>query len=669
VRSQRSGTHAVTAAAAVARAWYRDLRGVLEVLAERRPLRLAVLLGVNALALPYGNLVHDAELYAFLVLNRVSHGAFSTDLFLRFGSQDQYTPFSPVAAHVAAVIGIEWAFFLFFLIFNTSLVVASERLVAMLIEEPVLRTLTQLFVVMSPLPYGGFGVLHVQENFFTPRIIACALGLFGLGAILRQRYMAAFILSAVATLAHPIMGFGVVMLLVIVVGMECFPRRIAVAGFGVGLTIGLIGLTYLPFGRALFGTMDPEWLTIVRQGSAYALLGGWTVSDWARTIVALGLVSGAAFVLRHECPLRARVLLAATLTAIAGLGATAAADRLLYRLLIQAQPYRAIWMIHVLQVPAAAFLAWRAWRSGGWGRVGAVMLLGLVSLMDFAVPEIVLPLTAVPILLILQKRLGIPRSPETLAAVIAVSLIVGLTAWGLLRLQFAMTRARDLLAVMDVILYVRTLTGCVPRFVWLVLVLAVLSRLTRQARAIGAVTVLAITIAGATHVTAFGISQVPSLRARLRPDGADVDFVRRFLRERYASETPPLTVYAGAWGAIGYVWLDLRAQNYLAATVTNFSRETAFETRRRAHIIRAFELERYRGMHGLIAEAVRPLIAYFYAPEQPAPSPTVSDLRRLCRPDEGVDVAVLSQHFDALASADNGRVFIYECERVRAATS
>ena len=74
-------------------------------------------------------------------------------------------------------------------------------------------------------------------------------------------------------------------------------------------------------------------------------------------------------------------------------------------------------------------------------------------------------------------------------------------------------------------------------------------------------------------------------------------------------------------------------------------------------------------MHGLIAEAVRPLIAYFYAPERPAPPPTVSDLRRLCRPDEGVDVAVLSQHFGALASAENGRVFIYECERVRAATS
>ena len=104
--------------------------------------------------------------------------------------------------------------------------------------------------------------------------------------------------------------------------------------------------------------MDPEWLTIVRQGSAYALLGGWTVSDWARTIAALGLVSGAALVMRHECPSRARFLLAAALTAIAGLGATAAAAGFSYRLLIQAQPYRAIWMIHVLHVPAAAFLAW-----------------------------------------------------------------------------------------------------------------------------------------------------------------------------------------------------------------------------------------------------------------------------------------------------------------------
>src|SRR5258707_9445884 len=57
-----------------------------------------ILLCVNAWALPYAGLVHDARLYGIQVVNRVEGGTFEGDLYLQYGSQDRYTLFSWVAA-------------------------------------------------------------------------------------------------------------------------------------------------------------------------------------------------------------------------------------------------------------------------------------------------------------------------------------------------------------------------------------------------------------------------------------------------------------------------------------------------------------------------------------------------------------------------------------------
>ena len=65
----------------------------------------------------------------------------------------------------------------------------------------------------------------------------------------------------------------------------------------------------------------------------------------------------------------------------------------------------------------------------------------------------------------------------------------------------------------------------------------------------------------------------------------------------------------------------------------------------------------------------RPGVRYLSQSERPWGPPSFADLRRLCRPEERVDVVVLSNRFADTASANNGGVFIYECERVRAVAS
>src|SRR5262249_880387 len=140
----------------------------------------AILWAVSALNAPYVHWAHDSKLYGLLVLNRVSGGAFSSDLFLRFGSQDTYAPFSRLAAPLARVLGIDWTFFLLFLLCDALFVYATLRLVRALIPDEVASTLALLVMVVLPLPYGGLHVFRVHEWFFTPRIPACAVGFLAL---------------------------------------------------------------------------------------------------------------------------------------------------------------------------------------------------------------------------------------------------------------------------------------------------------------------------------------------------------------------------------------------------------------------------------------------------------------------------------------------------------
>jgi hypothetical protein len=205
----------------------------------------------------------------------------------------------------------------------------------------------------------------------------------------------------------------------------------------------------------------------------------------------------------------------------------------------------------------------------------------------------------------------------------------------------------------------------VPVFVWLGVALACLGALVRGQRTLRAATIGAIALTLVIHGVAFALNEARPLRARLDPHGADVEFVRHFVRDRYPDALRAPTVYAGAWGDSGYVWFDLGAQSYFSAVVVIFGRDTAVETRRRASVVRPFELERY-ARSGRLPEVFQRMANYLFAGDGTTRPATVSDLRRLCRVDEGVDVAVLAQRFDDLASAENGRVFVYECDRVRA---
>ena len=56
---------------------------------------------------PYRGLEHDSVLYAVLALARLHPAALGHDLFVRYGTQDNFTIFSPVFAAMIRAVGLE----------------------------------------------------------------------------------------------------------------------------------------------------------------------------------------------------------------------------------------------------------------------------------------------------------------------------------------------------------------------------------------------------------------------------------------------------------------------------------------------------------------------------------------------------------------------------------
>src|SRR6266404_6233513 len=86
--------------------WIARAHDALARLAEKPWTLFVVLLAINALARPYGGITHDTRLYSVQVLNRVEDGAYADDLFFRYGSQDEYSLFSRLAAPRVHVLGL-----------------------------------------------------------------------------------------------------------------------------------------------------------------------------------------------------------------------------------------------------------------------------------------------------------------------------------------------------------------------------------------------------------------------------------------------------------------------------------------------------------------------------------------------------------------------------------
>jgi hypothetical protein len=300
------------------------------------------LLGIATWALShsYRGIFHDAGLYTLQALARLHPDSLAhQDVFLKFGSQDGFTIFSPIYAAASRLLGVELAGAMLTLVFQWALLAGAWILARAVM--PLSMTMFGVAVLIAvPGDYGSDRIFTCIEPFLTPRMAAEALVLGSLAAALWQRKALAVSLGIAAILIHPIMAMaGACALVYLYLGKPKprFTGAVAIVGL---IALGMAALV-MPPGE--WGRFDAHWLALVENRSPYLFIAHWQLDDWSCAAVTLATLGVGLRVLRKRS---ARTLsLIALSTVLTGLALTFIACDLLHLVrLTQLQPWRWQWL-------------------------------------------------------------------------------------------------------------------------------------------------------------------------------------------------------------------------------------------------------------------------------------------------------------------------------------
>jgi hypothetical protein len=641
-------------------------------LAERPWVLCLVALALNALVQPYTGLIHDSRLYALQVANRVEGGAFNNDLFLAYGSQDKYSLFSHLAAPLAAVFGIPVTFFALYLLARVLFLYGLTRFFLQLFGTSGLAALAVLVLAVDPITFGGYAVFQVNEPFLTPRLPACGFTLLGLAVLLEGHWLRASLYFFLGCLLHPLMAIVGFPLLLGWAVVRRWPEHGLLALAALSLTGCLVILGIPALAYRIFGRVDAEWLEQVRLVTTFNFPWNWREVDYRRTIGILLIVGVAAALWRNTQPARANFLGLVILLAVGGLLATAVASEMGYRILFQGQPYRALWLLHLVAMPCLLqLLAW-AWATQSDLYRCLVLALAAVMVMISGVwDEWIFPIFLIPVAVFWFRGLGSQaRDPHWISHSLAASLGVGMFAWGIFRLGLLTTSVERFAGRFDPLEYLYVLWYCLGVMVFVVVVLLALVGLGGWvSRSPGRVALTALGTFLLLHGLCFGITQTEWYCESYTSQGPNTRFVAEFLAQRHPAGKPP-TVY-WATGRLELIWLRAHSCVYfdfvqLAGLL--YSQETARESYRRAVLVGPFEMERFNRVKSTYPEFWQNALEKLYrlgADEKP---PDVADLRRLAQ-ERGLDYVVLDIDLGYPPTASNGKVHIYDCRELRASAA
>jgi len=630
---------------------FHELVSALEQ-AGSSPVRLLPLaLIANALAAPYLGLVHDAGPYALQVLNHASNNALGHDLFLAFGSQDRFSVFSALAARPAAVVGLPASFFIGYLLSVLFFLEATRRLILRLFSRPGVAAAVTLFMAVAPVPYGGLSVFHVVEPFMTPRLIASALTLLAIERATSGRWLQAAVAALCGIALHPLMAAGGVLVIAGVFVARSLRMRwiaalaiIALLLLAAGLVAGLNGP---------FRPMDAAWREVVRSAAPYNFPDEWQLVDWLTVAGSLLLVTTGAWRLRHRQPMSSTVLWLACLAAVSGLFLTSVASHSTNAFAFQSQPYRAVWLTAVLQLPVAfEMLA----ELVSQDRRSAVLLAAIVlylSISPFWGVNVALSLVAWSVIagvVFVRGRLTRSRLLEVvpLAAIVGIALSVIVVALIVLRPSFSAS-----FTPIDKWQVIVRSVG--PLGLWTIAAGTLLMLGRRHATkrmAIGLV-IGWVAIASAE----FAWPRTPTFQ-KTYGQGDAIDALARHLDERASMGKATMTIYTN-WAPPVTVWTRFHTASYFTlaqAIGVIFSRETAMEVARRAALVAPFEVM-HADSDGGRSQVARLMYARLFPGTQTGDLPGVA---RLCA-DHGVDVLSITDVPEP-ARLSAGDISIVDCD-------
>lgn len=335
--------------------------------------RIALLMlaaGLWCITHPYvGMFEHDARVYTLLVWHWLSPEAYARDVFFLFGSQDRYSVFTPIYATLAESVGLSNAAMLVTALGGALWVSAAVLVARGLLYDRRLQAFAVLCCVMWSLNYSPNGAtFRLNEAFPTARIIAFPLGALALGLALHQRFWAAVVLAAAASALHPLLGIWP---LALIVAQRMSDRMVVLAGI---LAIGLMTAMSL-LGVGALQRMDLSWESIIRNSSIdvfVGLLGNVRLNEtlaWLSLLLWAGRLS--------PDPVCRWYRLGAAIGASGFLLAQITSYFYPAILLVQAQSWRAMWIVVFLGMFALAQVLGIAWRGQCriWWAIGGLLLV------------------------------------------------------------------------------------------------------------------------------------------------------------------------------------------------------------------------------------------------------------------------------------------------------
>jgi hypothetical protein len=323
---------------------------------------------------PWAGLFHDSQIYTLQALARIET-PLASDIYLRFGSQDQFTLFSPLYAIAIRAFDVARAAELLTFLSQMAFVAAAILLARRLLPGR-LPWLALGLSTLLPVTYGAQKVLYLAEDFITPRLLAQAVVLAAIALVLMRRYVTAGVAFALAAITHPVMTLPGLALLLFLDEIPLRWRRIAALA-GVAVTVAVLVI----LARRTPLTFDAEWFGLLRAGLPYLFVLDWRTSDVARAIIVLSVLYAA---FRHLPTGPARSLARATLILLpAALGVSIIGTDVLHLTIItQVQPWRALWLGSAIALLLTPWLASLLWKAGDLARASAFATLAAFLLAD-----------------------------------------------------------------------------------------------------------------------------------------------------------------------------------------------------------------------------------------------------------------------------------------------
>jgi hypothetical protein len=378
------------------------------------------------LLLPYLGVANDTVFYTMQGLAHLRPDLYGNDLFLRFGSQDQFTLFGRLYAWCIRLFGINHGASVMTLASQIALFWAAWNLARRLTNARAALLGTAALIVLNQ-PYGAHGLFHVLEPFATPRPLAQALVLWGTAMLMARRDVAAALLYAVAALIHPIMACAGFALMI-------WMRRV-LPYWKSAATLGVLGIALLTAAARWLPApgihIDASWLDFIHRTVPYLELSSWSRNDWIRLLLpvatlAMGVVAFGRSDAGEFSGATLGVVITGTVVTLIGV------DWLHLRYLTQAQPWRLQWLGEVVMTLTLPALWANLWQRGPLGRSAMTLILTAYCFQDAIYCAPIAALAIAISYLAARAPTSVPLRSQSMVLVGAYILLIGGATWSIL---------------------------------------------------------------------------------------------------------------------------------------------------------------------------------------------------------------------------------------------